>query len=141
MGEPKTASLTVGQVARRAGVNPQSVLYYERRRLLAPARRTDAGYRLYGPEAVSVIAFIKNAQGLGFSLAEIARLLRLRVGRRVQCGKVKTQAERRLKIVQDKIGGLRAMERVLKRLVRTCATRGTTGSCPILESLENGGRR
>lgn len=131
-----TDYLTVGKVAKRAGVNLQTVLYYERRRLLIPARRTDSGYRLYGPEAVRVIRFIKNAQDLGFSLAEIARLLRLRVGHRVQCRKVKTQAQARLEIVQEKIGGLRAMERVLKRLIRTCAAKGTTESCPILESLE-----
>lgn len=131
-------NLTVGKVAKQAGVNLQTVLYYERRRLLVPARRTDAGYRLYTPEAVRVIRFIKNAQDLGFTLEEIARLLRLRVGREVQCGKVKSQAQARLKIVQDKIAGLRAMERVLKRLIRICSARGTTGHCPILESLEDG---
>ncbi len=131
-----TDYLTVGKVAKRAGVNIQSVLFYERRRLVLPARRTDAGYRLYTPEAVRVIRFIKNAQGLGFTLAEIAKLLRLRVGHRVQCGKVKLQSQARLEIVQDKITGLRAMEKVLKRLIRTCAAKGTTASCPILESLE-----
>lgn len=129
--------LTVGRVAKQAGVNLQTVLYYERRRLLVPARRTDSGYRLYAPEAVRVILFIKNAQELGFSLAEIARLLRLRVGHAVHCGKVKKQAQARLEIVQEKIGGLRAMEKVLKRLIRTCAAKGTTASCPILESLED----
>jgi len=133
-----TDELTVGKVARQAGVNLQTVLYYERRRLLEPVRRTDSGYRLYAPDAVRVIRFIKNAQELGFTLEEIARLLRLRVGRRVECGKVKKQAQARLEIVQGKIAGLRAMEKVLRRLVRTCAARGTTESCPILESLEDG---
>lgn len=131
-------SLTVGKVAKKAGVNLQTVLYYERRRLLAPDRRTDSGYRLYAPEAVRVIRFIKNAQDLGFTLEEVARLLRLRVGREVQCAKVKRQAQARLTIVQDKIKGLRAMEAVLKRLIRTCSARRTTNRCPILESLEDG---
>lgn len=134
-----TNNLTVGKVARQAGVNLQTVLYYERRRLLVPDRRTDSGYRLYTPEAVRVIRFIKNAQDLGFTLEEIARLLRLRVGRGVRCGKVKSQAQSRLKLVQNKIVGLRAMESVLKRLIRTCSARGTTNRCPILESLEDGG--
>jgi len=128
--------LTVGQVARQAGVNLQTVLYYERRRLLSPARRSDSGYRLYAPEAVRVIRFIKNAQALGFALDEAAKLLRLRVKARSQCGPVKRQAQARLDMVREKISGLRAMERALRRLLETCAARGTTDSCPILDSLE-----
>lgn len=128
--------LTVGKVARQAGVNLQTVLYYERRRLLSPARRSDSGYRLYASEAVRVIRFIKNAQALGFTLAEVAKLLRLRVNHRSQCESVKRQARSRLELVQEKISGLRAMERTLRRLLKTCAARGTTDSCPILESLE-----
>lgn len=130
--------LTIGKVARQAGVNIQTVRYYERRNLLSPAERTESGYRLYSPEAVRVLRFIRNAQELGFSLDEIARLLRLRVGRKVPCGKVKKQAQARLEIVRNKIEGLRAMEKVLNRLIRTCAARGTTARCPMLESLEDG---
>lgn len=130
--------LTIGKVAQRAGVNIQTVRYYERRGLLAPNGYRESGYRLYTEEAVRKLRFIKNAQGLGFSLDEIARLLRLRVGRKLQCGKVKKQAQERLRIVQDKLSGLRAMEKVLNRLIRTCGTRGTTDHCPILESLEYG---
>ncbi len=133
-----TERITIGKLAKGAGVNRQTIFYYERRGLLSPARRTDSGYRLYELESVRVIRFIKNAQELGFSLAEIAKLLRLRVGRRTQCGTVRRQAEARLKIVKSKIAALKSMERVLTRLVRTCAKNGTTGSCPILESLEAG---
>lgn len=133
-----TEQITIGKLAKRAGVNRQTVFYYERRGLLSPDTRTDSGYRLYEPESVRIIRFIKNAQELGFSLAEIAKLLKLRVGRRARCGTVRRQAEARLKIVKDKIGALKSMERVLARLVRTCAKNGTTGSCPILESLEDG---
>jgi len=129
--------LTVGKIARQARVNLQTVLYYERRRLLSPARRSDSGYRLYAPEAVRVIRFIKNAQTLGFSLDEIAKLLRLRVSSRSRCEPVKRQAQARLELVQGKIMGLRAMERTLLCLLKTCAARGTTDSCPILESLES----
>lgn len=129
--------LTVGRVARQAGVNLQTVFYYERRRLLSPARRSDSGYRLYAPEAVRVIRFIKNAQTLGFTLDEVAKLLRLRVNHRSQCESVKRRAHVRLKIVREKLPGLRAMERTLCRLLKTCAAHGTTDSCPILESLES----
>ncbi len=133
-----TSYLTIGKVAKQAGVNLQTVFYYERRRMLSYSKRTGSGYRLYAPEAVRIIRFIKNAQGLGFSLDEVSRLLKLRVGHKAQCGPVRRQAEARLEIVQEKIAGLRAIEKALKRLVRTCSVRGTTDSCPVLESLEDG---
>ena len=130
--------LTIGRVAKRAGVNIQTIRYYERRGLVFPDGHRDSGYRLYGEEAVRKLRFIRNAQDLGFPLDEIAKLLRLRIGRKIQCGKVKKQAQARLKIVQDKIAGLGAMERVLQRLIRTCSARATTTRCPILNSLEDG---
>jgi len=135
------AELTIGRVARDAGVNIQTVRYYERRGLMSPEGYRDSGYRLYTDEAARKIRFIKNAQELGFTLDEIARLLKLRIDRRTRCGKVRTQARSRLKIVQGKIEALKGMERVLKRLIDTCARRGTTDACPILESLEKGRSR
>lgn len=130
--------LTIGKVATRAGVNIQTVRYYERRELLRPDDYRDSGYRLYTDEAVKRLRFIKNAQALGFTLDEIGRLLRLRVRRGSQCVKVRKQAQTRLEIVEEKIAGLRAMEKTLKRLINTCATERTTDACPILESLEEG---
>ncbi len=129
------SGLTIGQAAKRAGASIQSLRYYERRGLLKPDDRLESGYRLYGEEAVRRLQFIKNAQGLGFSLAEIARLLRLRVGRKAQCAQVRRQAQARLDHVREKIAGLRAIETILQRLIRTCAAEGTTDSCPILETV------
>ena len=134
-------TLTAGRLAKAGGVNVQTVRYYERRRLLLPDRRTDSGYRLYPPEAARVLRFIKNAQDLGFTLNEIAKLLRLRVGHKAQCGAVRRQAEARLRVVRGKLADLRAMGKVLERLVRTCAAKGTTDSCPILDSLDRGGAK
>lgn len=131
--------LTIGRVARQAGVNIQTVRYYERRGLLRPDDYRESGYRLYSGEAVKRLRFIKNAQGLGFSLNEVARLLRLRVSHKAHCAPVRRQAESRLGLVQEKVAGLRSIEKALKRLIRTCSTKGTTSSCPILESLGNGG--
>lgn len=133
-----TANIRIGRVAKLARVNIQTVRYYERRGILSPDGHRESGYRLYTEEAIRKIRFIKNAQELGFTLDEIARLLSLRVGRQTQCGKVRLQAEARLKIVKNKIGALRAMGRVLSRLVKTCSKRGTTEACPILASLEHG---
>jgi len=134
--------LTIGRIAISAGVNIQTIRYYERRGLLPASGRTESGYRLYVPEAVQKLRFIKNAQSLGFSLSEIARLLRLRVGRTAQCGKVRARVMARLEVVRRKISGLRAIERTLRLLERDCATRKTSSSCPILQSLElqRGGR-
>lgn len=133
--------MKIGRVAREAGVNIQTVRYYERRGLVSPEGYRDSGYRLYTGEAVRKIQFIKNAQELGFTLDEIARLLKLRVGRRTQCGTVRKQAAARLKVVKEKIAALKSMEHVLGGLIKTCTKKGTTDSCPILESLESGRRR
>lgn len=130
--------LTVGRLAKKAGVNLQTVLYYERRRILLPARRTESGYRLYGPDAWRVLHFIKEAQQLGFALEEIGRLLRLRVRRRAQCVQVKRQAQARLAVVQEKLSTLGAMERSLRRLIRNCSANTLTDRCPVLEGLEFG---
>lgn len=131
-----SAELTIGRVARGAGVNIQTVRYYERRGLLSPEAYRDSGYRLYSREAVRKLQFIKNAQELGFTLDEIAGLLRLRVGRRTRCEDVRRKAEAKLGQVDEKIARLQSMRRVLERLVRTCRKRGTTDPCPILGSLE-----
>lgn len=67
---------TIGQLARRTGVRTSTLRYYEAQGLLAPARRSEAGYRLYAPEAEQTLHFIQRAQRLGFSLADIHVLLR-----------------------------------------------------------------
>jgi MerR family Zn(II)-responsive transcriptional regulator of zntA len=69
---------TIGRLARRAKVNPDSIRFYERQGLLSPANKTNSGYRLYTDEAVRRIAFVKRAQECGFSLAEIRELLQMR---------------------------------------------------------------
>ena len=71
---------TIGRLARRAKVNPDSIRFYERQGLLSPETKTDAGYRLYTDDAVRRIAFIKHAQRCGFSLAEIGELLHMHNG-------------------------------------------------------------
>ena len=72
-------SLSISQVAKRGGVNIQTIRYYERQGLLAPTSRTEAGYRIFSAESVRRIRFIKRAQELGFSLKEIEDLLSLRI--------------------------------------------------------------
>lgn len=131
-----SGNMTIGGVAKLAGVNIQTVRYYERRGLLAPNGYRDSGYRLYAEEAVRKLRFIKNAQALGFTLNEISGLLRLRVSHRARCQDVKRKATAKLEDVREKILRLERMGRVLKALVSTCSRQGTTDHCPILKSLE-----
>lgn len=130
------ANLTIGKVAKRAGVNIQTVRYYERRGILSPDGRRDSGYRLYADDAIRKIRFIKNAQELGFTLKEIDRLLRLSVGKAARCEDVRKKAEKHLKDVQGKVEHLKSIEKILGELIRTCLKKGRTDPCPILRSLE-----
>jgi DNA-binding transcriptional MerR regulator len=101
-------SMRSGEVARAAGVNQQTLRYYERRRLLPEPARSLGGHRLYPAEAVTVLRVIKAAQRLGFTLDEIAELLeygRHRHGRRVDAG-LQGQAQAKLAEVESRIDDL-----------------------------------
>src|SRR5258708_29879077 len=92
--------LLVGEIAKKAGVNLQTVKYYERRRLLLPVHRKDSGYRIYDEESVRRLKFIKQAQELGFSLREVEQLLELRSSSSAnKCLKIVKKAEAKLKEV------------------------------------------
>ncbi len=127
--------LTIGELANRAGVNRETIRYYERRRLLARPARTMAGYRVFPDDAVERLRFIKHAQALGFALEEIRELLGLRFDERSSCEQVRARAMRKLADVESKIAALKRIRRVLGRLVRACEARRPTAPCPILKSL------
>jgi DNA-binding transcriptional MerR regulator len=127
--------MLVSEAAEQAGVNVQTIRYYERRGLLPPSARRPSGYRELPAESVRVVRFIKRAQDLGFSLDEVAELLRLRRSRdRV---KARAIAGRRLTQIEQKLTELAAMRDALRHLVHTCRD-GATPACPILEALEDG---
>ena len=130
------SQLTIGQLAKSAGVHIQTVRYYERLHLLGPAARASSGYRLYGPEEERRLRFIKNAQALGFTLRETDELLNLRVSSRARCGDVQRKAKEKLQCVEAKARDLRALARALERLIQTCRAGQPTDHCPILKSLE-----
>lgn len=135
------SAVTIGRLAKAAGVNIQTLRYYERRRLLAPTARTPSGYRLYGDEAVRRLCFIKNAQALGFTLQEIVELLNLRVNSAARCGDVQRRAQAKLAQVEAKVHDLEALARALKDLIRDCRAGQPTDRCPILKCLEEKERR
>ncbi len=128
--------MTIGEVAERAGVNVQTVRYYERRGLLSEPPRSQSGYRQYKPEVVTRIQFIKRAQLLGFSLIEIIELLSLRVSSGTNCDEVLRKAEAKRQEIDRKIVALDEMRRSLDRLIRACESREPTEECPILARLE-----
>ncbi|MEX2152711.1 MAG: MerR family transcriptional regulator [Gemmatimonadaceae bacterium] len=129
-------SLTIGQVALAANVDVQTIRYYERRGFFPPARRTAAGYRQYGAEAVQRLRFIKHAQELGFSLAEIQELLALRVRNGAACSTVERKTRRKIELVDRRIRDLERLRTTLARLVDACHARRITEACPVLEALE-----
>ncbi len=131
------SDLTIGLLAKAAGVNVQTVRYYERRKLLPPTSRMPSGYRLYSDEALKRLRFIRNAQALGFTLREIAELLNLRVSSATRCGDVKKSAQAKLKGVNEKVRDLQALARALRSLIETCQAGQSTDRCPILKVLED----
>lgn len=131
------AGLTIRTVARKAGVNIDTLRFCERQGVIVKPPRTDSNYRMYPEETVSRIRFVKRAQELGFSLKEINGLLALRATRGARCEDVRQQALEKIKI-----RSLRAMKTALGKLVAECAsTRGPISDCPILESLNENGRK
>ncbi|HXF66458.1 MAG TPA: heavy metal-responsive transcriptional regulator [Burkholderiales bacterium] len=131
-----TAGLTIGKVARGAGLAVDTVRYYEREGLLEKPARTPGGYRRYSPEAVKRLQFIRQAKELGFTLAEIRELLTLKVAPDKSCADVRARAQAKIADVESRIAQLERMKRALEQLAASCSGRGPTSECPILEALE-----
>jgi MerR family transcriptional regulator, mercuric resistance operon regulatory protein len=124
-----------GQVAADAGVNVQTLRYYERRGLLPEPPRRDSGYRAYSKDTVAVVRFIKRAQELGFTLGEIDTLLHLAGGGPASCEAVKGLAQEKLLDLDSRMEGLRVMHDSLQRLVDTCDRPARRRECPLIEAL------
>jgi Hg(II)-responsive transcriptional regulator len=128
--------LTIGQLAKQARVNRETVRYYERRRLLQRPSRSIAGYRVFSGETVKRLLFIRHAKMLGFSLEEIRELLALRVHSVGTCDRVRERAQMKITEIERKIDSLEQMKGVLSDLMSACMRRRKTNECPILNSLE-----
>lgn len=129
--------LKVGEVAKQAGVNLQTVRYYERRGLLPRAPRTGSNYRAYPEDAVRRVQFIKRAQELGFTLQEINELLSLRAAPQTRCADVRRRAQTKLRDIDDRVRTLQAMRKALTKLIGECSGKGPVTQCPILEALDS----
>lgn len=125
---------SIGYTAKAAGVGVDTVRYYERQGLLARATRTATGYRTYSEQDIERLRFIRQAKSLGFSLDDIAELLRLQDGggRREQ---VRAKARQRIEDLDRKIRELTAIRDALSALERQCCGSGPFAGCPIIEGL------
>ncbi len=130
-------SLKSGELARQANVNPETLRYYEREGLLPEPVRTEAGYRLYHPDDVKRVRFIKKAQELGFSLKEVKELLALKLNADHSASEVKRLTEHKIQDIEAKIRSLQAMKKTLKDLASACSGTGSVDHCPILNCLDD----
>lgn len=130
-----TRHITIGAVARQAGVGIDTIRYYEREGLLPEPVRRASGYRDYGAGIVERLRFIRRAKELGFTLQEIRELLALSTDRERGVKSVKQRAEVRLGEVEQRIRELQRMKRGLKQLIEACPGHGPLEHCPILRAL------
>ncbi|MCB1138527.1 MAG: heavy metal-responsive transcriptional regulator [Leptospiraceae bacterium] len=127
---------TTGKLARRAGVNLQTIRYYERSGLLPPPERNESGYRQYTENALVRIRFIKKAQALGFSLKEIQELLRLRADKNRQCKEVRELVASKVEELTEKIIELQNAQETLQSLLADADDSAPAPECPFLVELE-----
>lgn len=128
-------SLTTGEMARRAGVGTDTVLYYERQGLLAPPPRRASGYRDYPPESLHRLHFIRRAKALGFSLAEIRELLALHAASAAGCAHAAARVRAKIAAIDAKIRHLETMRNGLESFAEACGRRTEATACPLLDAL------
>lgn len=127
-------SFTIGTFAKAAGVNVETIRFYQRKGLLFEPQKLYGRIRRYADADVARVRFIKSAQRLGFNLDEIAQLLELEDG--PSCREVAQIAEQRLVDVRSRLEDLSRMEQVLSRLFNQCQMEHDDHSCPLIASLQ-----
>ena len=124
------AEMTIGALAAAAGVHVETIRFYQRRGLLPEPKRPLGGVRRYSAEAAARLRFIRRAQDVGFTLDEVADLLRLQGG----CRNAHDLAAAKLISVERRLADLRRIRRMLRELIVRCE-QGRGQSCPIIDSL------
>lgn len=130
----KNLKTTISKAARLAGVGIETIRYYQKCGLIDEPVKPSEGYRIYPEQIVLQIRFIKRAQQLGFTLKEIRTLLQLN---EQQCAETRELAGAKLKLVQNKIKDLLAIEHTLKDLILNCESRKEDEACPIIYSISH----
>ena len=125
--------LTIGKLAEAAGVNIETIRYYQRRGLLDEPPKPMGGHRRYAPEQAKRVRFIKRAQALGFTLDEVGALLTLDSA--CACTETRGLAARKLSLIEKKMADLAALHQVLGGLVKQCDAVRSSAACPIIDVL------
>ena len=124
--------MRIGQLAKSADINIESVRFYERKGLISQPVKPLEGYRQYPEKTLHRILFIKRAQKLGFTLDEISDLLEMETAK---CSEVQELAQLKLEDVQARLADLNRMETVLSSLLKSCKTNQNNTKCPIIDTL------
>jgi MerR family mercuric resistance operon transcriptional regulator len=132
------SAMSIGTLAAQAGVNVETIRFYQRKGILAVPPRPPRGARRYPPDAVDRVRFIKAAQSWGFTLIDVAELLRLQDG--MACETTRRIAEERLAMVTGRLDELRLVARALRRAIADCRASKGRVSCPLISSLQRPGR-
>jgi DNA-binding transcriptional MerR regulator len=132
------ARMTIGKLAKQTGVSTDAIRFYETEKILLPAGKSDAGYRLYDTSAVQRLAFVKQAQHCGMTLSEIKQLLELKADGRSCCSDVRSLAVRKKLQLEHKIETMKAMSQTLGELIKICTAEDQPlDACPILAALDS----
>lgn len=126
--------MNIGEASKASGVSAKMIRYYEQIGLIHPTARSDNNYRLYSPDDVHVLRFIRRARSLGFSLEETQKLLGLWQDRARESAAVKQVATQHIADLERRIAEMQAMVKTLKHLAHCCSGDGRP-DCPILEDL------
>ncbi len=130
------SAITIGKLAKENDVNVETIRFYERKGIMPKPYRSTSGYRLYSDDDLKRLHFILLAKKHGFTLSEIKDLLELRVDPFSTCEEVKTRADQKIMVIEEKIAELQSMKRALTVLASNCHGDGPAGECPILDAFE-----
>lgn len=133
----KAGRITRGELARRTGVNIETIRYFENIGVLATPERTEGGHRIYNEEHVRTLGFVRRARNLGFTPQEVRAILALGGPGKACCGEVRTIAEHHLEQVRAKLADLVELERLLTRSVEDCSGKAAP-ECAVMDLIEAG---
>jgi len=126
-------AMTIGKLAKAAGLNTQTVRYYERIGLIGKPDVSESGYRIYPDKAVDALRFIKHAKEIGFSLKQISKIISLDNNKNNTCSEVKKLAEEKVYEIDRKLNSLKLIRKELLRLISLCDEKNGISECPIFD--------
>jgi DNA-binding transcriptional MerR regulator len=132
-GIPRAKPRTIGRLAEEAGVNVETVRFYERCGLLQQPKAPASGWRVYDPNAVWIVHYVRLGRQLGFTLSELKALLANVGSGRQFCTSVQKAYQEKIRLLEQKIDQMRAMRKDLKKALAACVKRSATGDCPIAQ--------